>query len=175
MPPSSAWIRASTIIIRPPTTHEIIAAGPAAISPLWAPNSQPDPMIEPTEAHIRPISPISRLRANECLDGTGASATDMFVDLQVLPKVWPNWSDSQTVEAVGSRARASRDVGPGSTDLTPRPGVAEHASDALWPTPPHGARARASGPPHLAHTGRQTSMGSLPVRLTPVKGLSWRH
>src|SRR3954464_15679165 len=83
MPPSSAWMRASTIIIRPPTTHEIIAAGPAAISPFCAPNSQPEPMIEPTEAHIRPISPISRLRANECLDGTGdASATDMFVNLQ---------------------------------------------------------------------------------------------
>src|SRR3954451_12069713 len=83
MPPSSAWMSASTIIMRPPTTHEMIAAGPAAISPSCAPNSQPEPMIEPTEAHIRPIRPISRLRANECLGGAGdASATDMFVDLQ---------------------------------------------------------------------------------------------
>ena len=49
-------------------THEMIAAGPAAIRPSCAPNSQPEPMIEPTEAHIRPIRPTSRLRANECLD-----------------------------------------------------------------------------------------------------------
>src|SRR3954454_13642288 len=98
MPPSSAWMRASTIIIRPPTTHEIIAAGPAAISPFCAPNSQPEPMIEPTEAHIRPIRPISRLRANECLDGTGdASATDIFVDSKAT-EAWPNWSDSQILK-----------------------------------------------------------------------------
>ena len=47
----------------PPMTQEMIAAGPAAIRPSWAPNSQPEPMIEPIEAHIRPIRPISRFSA----------------------------------------------------------------------------------------------------------------
>ena len=63
---------ASTIIMRPPTIHEIIAAGPAAISPSCAPNSQPDPMIEPTDAHIKPIRPTSRFREVERRAGAGA-------------------------------------------------------------------------------------------------------
>src|SRR4051794_9230226 len=75
MPPSSAWMSASTIIMRPPTTQEMIAAGPAAIRPSCAPNSQPEPMMEPTEAHIRPIMPTSRLREVECR--AGFSAKDM--------------------------------------------------------------------------------------------------
>ncbi len=65
MPPSSAWIRASTMIMTPPMTQEMMAAGPAAIRPFWAPKSQPDPMIEPTEAQIRPILPTSRTREVE--------------------------------------------------------------------------------------------------------------
>ena len=52
--------------------HEMIAAGPAAISPSCAPNSQPDPMIEPTEAHIKPIRPTSRFREVERRAGAGA-------------------------------------------------------------------------------------------------------
>src|SRR6476659_2657108 len=75
MPPSSAWMSASTIIMRPPMIQEITAAGPAAISPSCAPNSQPEPMIEPTEAHIRPIRPTSRLREVEWR--AGFSAKDM--------------------------------------------------------------------------------------------------
>src|SRR5689334_17902007 len=42
-------------------THEMIAAGPAVIRAFGAPNSQPEAMIDPTDAHSRPISPISRL------------------------------------------------------------------------------------------------------------------
>ena len=80
MPPSSAWISASTIIMRPPTTQEMIAAGPAAIRPSCAPNSQPEPMIEPTDAHIRPIRPTSRFSELEWA-GCGFSATDMVQDL----------------------------------------------------------------------------------------------
>jgi hypothetical protein len=42
--------------------QEMIAAGPAVASAPCAPNSQPEPMIEPPEAHSRPMKPISRRR-----------------------------------------------------------------------------------------------------------------
>ena len=45
-----------------PMSHEMMAAGPAVMSASCAPNSQPDPMIEPIEAHISPTSPTSRSR-----------------------------------------------------------------------------------------------------------------
>jgi hypothetical protein len=38
----------------------MIAAGPATSEAPSAPNSQPDPMIDPTEVNIRPTNPISR-------------------------------------------------------------------------------------------------------------------
>jgi len=41
-----------------PMIQEISAAGPATTTAFWAPYSQPDPMMEPTEAHIRPINPL---------------------------------------------------------------------------------------------------------------------
>src|SRR5690349_2460097 len=65
MPPSSAWIRASTMIMTPPMIHEMIAAGPAATRPFCAPKSQPEPMMEPTDAQISPILPTSRTREVE--------------------------------------------------------------------------------------------------------------
>src|ERR1700712_6142606 len=71
MPPSSAWMSASTMIMTPPMIQEMIAAGPAAIRPFWAPNNQPEPMIEPTEAQIRPTLPTSRTREVERVGGLG--------------------------------------------------------------------------------------------------------
>ena len=62
IPPSSAWVSASRKIANAPIHHEITAAGPAAVSAPWAPNNQPEPMIEPPDAHRRPMNPISRLR-----------------------------------------------------------------------------------------------------------------
>lgn len=41
--------------------QEMTAAGPAAVTALLAPKSQPEPMIEPTEAHMRPTRPTWRL------------------------------------------------------------------------------------------------------------------
>ncbi len=41
--------------------QEMIAAGPAAPKAPWAPNNQPDPMIEPSDAQMSPMKPISRL------------------------------------------------------------------------------------------------------------------
>jgi hypothetical protein len=43
-------------------THDSRAAGPAIFEALSAPNSQPEPMIEPTEVNNRPTTPISRRR-----------------------------------------------------------------------------------------------------------------
>src|SRR3954453_16129451 len=108
MPPSSAWMSASTIIMRPPTIQEMIAAGPAAIRPSWAPKSQPEPMIEPTEAHIRPIRPTSRRRDDERRAGAGAGelCTDMPSTSRALsPKVWP---DGQTINTLGPATRDRR-------------------------------------------------------------------
>ena len=59
-----------------PMIHAKIAAGPAAIRPSWAPKSHPDPMIEPIEAHISPIRPISRFSAVLRRAG-GRSCTDV--------------------------------------------------------------------------------------------------
>ena len=43
-----------------PITHEMIAAGPASVAAVSAPNSQPEPMIEPTLAKSSPTTPMSR-------------------------------------------------------------------------------------------------------------------
>jgi hypothetical protein len=53
-------VSASRKIAVAPTTHEMTAAGPAVESAPCAPKSQPDPMIEPPDAHNRPMNPISR-------------------------------------------------------------------------------------------------------------------
>src|SRR5436190_9927164 len=47
-------------ISSPPRAHEMMAAGPASTEALRAPNSQPEPMIEPTLANSRPITPTWR-------------------------------------------------------------------------------------------------------------------
>ncbi len=47
----------------PPITHEMSTAGPATSRASCGANSQPEPMIEPIEAQVRPIRPTSRLRA----------------------------------------------------------------------------------------------------------------
>jgi hypothetical protein len=59
------------MIASAPMTQEMIAAGPAAASAVCAPNSQPEPMIEPVEAHSRPMNAISRRRPLRV--GTGAT------------------------------------------------------------------------------------------------------
>src|ERR1700712_3646116 len=85
MPPSSAWMSASTMIMTPPMIQEMIAAGPAAIRPFWAPNSHPEPMIEPTDAQIRPTLPTSRTRDVERVGGGGeASVVAMMVSAFLL-------------------------------------------------------------------------------------------
>jgi hypothetical protein len=55
--PSSEKVRAMSMIITPPRTQEMIAAGPASWEASSAPNSQPEPMIEPTPANSSPVRP----------------------------------------------------------------------------------------------------------------------
>src|SRR5919108_4332554 len=76
MAPSSAWTSASIRIAIAPMTHEMIAAGPAVASAPCAPNSQPEPMIEPPEAHRRPMNPISR-RSPGCRGADGRTGASM--------------------------------------------------------------------------------------------------
>ena len=49
------------MIISPAMSQEKMAAGPAITDALNAPNSQPDPMMEPMAAKSRPIGPRWRL------------------------------------------------------------------------------------------------------------------
>src|SRR6478672_6503084 len=74
MPPSSACTRARTRITTPASPQEMIAAGPATISASLGVNSQPEPMIDPIDAQVRPTSPTSRLRDVVCRAGAPAGA-----------------------------------------------------------------------------------------------------
>lgn len=59
--PSSAYTKAMASTITAPRAQEITAAGPASLEAFKAPNSQPDPMIEPMLANSSPTIPICRL------------------------------------------------------------------------------------------------------------------
>ena len=55
-------------------TQEMIAAGPAVCSPSWAPNSHPDPMIDPDATKFESISYIKVLeRGLKVMDATAIS------------------------------------------------------------------------------------------------------
>ena len=61
------------MIITPPRTQERIAAGPASCADASsAPNSQPEPMIEPTPANSSPVRPTWRF--SPLVSSSGCSA-----------------------------------------------------------------------------------------------------
>ena len=62
IPPSSACTRARMTTMTPAMTQPSKAAVPAACAANNEPNSQPEPMIEVSDAQVAPISPISRRR-----------------------------------------------------------------------------------------------------------------
>src|SRR5689334_1245401 len=74
MLPSSACTSASSIIAAPPRTQAISADGPATADAFCAPNSQPEPMIDPTDANSRPTIPTSRWSL--CSTAAGTSPAD---------------------------------------------------------------------------------------------------
>ena len=59
-PPSSAWTSASTPTMIDATTQAMIADGPAIVTAVSAPNSQPEPISDASEAHVRPRKLIPR-------------------------------------------------------------------------------------------------------------------
>ena len=62
--------------------------------PAPRPKSHPEPMIEPTEAHIRPISPISRRRLLESLPVSGANLSTLTIGgLSNEDRAWKVASD----------------------------------------------------------------------------------
>ncbi len=66
-------MNASSMIAAAPTTHEMIAAGPAIFVAFSAPSSQPEPITDPTEVNIRPIRPKSR-RSDRAARSAGCPA-----------------------------------------------------------------------------------------------------
>src|ERR1700690_4463204 len=74
IPPSSAWTRARTKTAAPAITQQIRAAAPTAWAAKNAPNSQPEPMIEVSDAQVAPINPISRFSPTSA--GAVCGATD---------------------------------------------------------------------------------------------------
>ena len=63
----------------PPMTQPSRAIGPATCEAYSAPNSQPEPMMEVSDAQVAPISPISRLRPTS--DGAVVGAATDSVDM----------------------------------------------------------------------------------------------
>ncbi len=55
--PSSAYTRAISRMRTPPSAHETTAAGPASLEAFSAPNSHPEPMMDPTLAKSSPTTP----------------------------------------------------------------------------------------------------------------------
>ena len=62
IPPSSAWQSARMITTTPATIQSTTAPPPISSAAVSGAYSQPEPMIEVSEAQVAPISPISRLR-----------------------------------------------------------------------------------------------------------------
>src|SRR5215470_3894577 len=60
--PSSAWHRARTMMMAPAMTQARMDAPPTSVAAISGANSQPDPMMDVSDAQVAPISPSSRLR-----------------------------------------------------------------------------------------------------------------
>src|SRR6266436_3052769 len=62
IPPSSAWQSARRMIMTAGMIQSTTAAPPISRAAVSGANSQPEPMIEVSDAQVAPIRPISRLR-----------------------------------------------------------------------------------------------------------------
>src|SRR6516225_11091039 len=83
--PSSAWHRAKTMMTTPAMTQATTDAPPTAIAANSGVNSQPEPMIDVSDAQVAPTSPSSRLRPTSVGVSTAAPAAsvamcDLFSD-----------------------------------------------------------------------------------------------
>jgi hypothetical protein len=88
IPPSSAWIRARMMIMIPAMAQARRAPVPVAYAAFHEPNSQPDPMIEVTDAQVAPISPISRFRPTSAGRVSMGTAAVAMSNLLSGPHTW---------------------------------------------------------------------------------------
>src|SRR5215831_19282249 len=72
--PSSAWHRARMMITIPAMIQAMMDAPPTAIAANSGVNSQPEPMMDVSDAQVAPIRPSSRLRPTSA--GLVSAATD---------------------------------------------------------------------------------------------------
>src|SRR6202042_3909125 len=83
--PIWAWHKARTMTTMPAMAQARTEAPPPAWEAKSAPNSQPEPMIDVSDAHVAPISPSSRLRPTSVGVATptpavSAAIIDLFSD-----------------------------------------------------------------------------------------------
>src|SRR5215471_5055738 len=83
--PSSAWHKASRTTTTPAMAQARTAAPPTACAAKSAPNSQPEPMIDVSDAQVAPIRPNSRLRPTSV--GLVSVATDSLAMFEPSSRV----------------------------------------------------------------------------------------
>src|SRR5215467_2726446 len=86
--PSSAWASARMITTTPAMSQAMMAAPPTACEAYSAPNSQPEPMIDVSDAQVAPISPSSRLKPMSvgCATATPEVSVAMCELFSIVPR-----------------------------------------------------------------------------------------
>ena len=74
IPPSSAWTSANRMTATDPMSQAMMAAGPPRVAQASAPNSHPDPMIDPSEVSSSPRKPTLRVRPSPVVAGVARTA-----------------------------------------------------------------------------------------------------
>src|ERR1700733_4405422 len=97
--PSSAYVNAIVLMTIAPITYAQIASGPAMPAARHAPNSQPEPMIEPNPVSINANGPTSR-RIAEFVDIRTSQENDAAIVAEIFKHVFGNF--------VGYRSTLSR-------------------------------------------------------------------
>ena len=105
MPPSSACTSARMMTMTPAITQPSRAAVPAACAARNAPNSQPEPMIEVSDAQVAPMKPMSRFRP------TSVGVTAVAPTASVLLAMLDPFSDRAPWGGCHPRVGSSRYAG----------------------------------------------------------------
>jgi len=73
-----------------PMSQAMMAAGPPSVAQASAPKSQPEPMIDPSEASNRPKNPMLRVRPSPAVDVSDPVDTAVSVNARPLPlgRLW---------------------------------------------------------------------------------------
>src|ERR1700733_1204255 len=100
IPPSSACTSARMMIMTPAMPQASSAEVPVEYEAFHEPNSQPEPMIEVTDAQQAPISPISRFRPTS--PGLVVAATAGSVAMSEPPSGPHSWGDRPVIRTSAS-------------------------------------------------------------------------